>query len=234
MSHQLRTADGRTVESAPGRTTRHSFSFGAHYDPDNVSFGPLVCHNDDHLDPGAGYPDHAHSDVEIVTWVLDGSLVHTDSLGFSTALTPGTVQVQSAGSGIVHSEVADPASGPTRFLQTWLRPDAWDLTPGRHLTTLEIGDDWTEAVGGNGLPLASQGTSLWIAQPALAWRSTLPETGGAHLFVASGEVWVETSSGPVELSPGDALRLVDEPGAAIRTLGAAEVLVWAFADRAGR
>lgn len=230
MSHQLRTADGRTVESAPGRTTRHSFAFGEHYDPDNVSFGPLVCHNDDRLDPGVGYSEHAHSDVEIVTWVLEGALVHTDSLGFSTTLTPGTVQVQSAGSGIVHREMADPTSGPTRFLQTWLRPDAWDLTPGRHLATPELGEDWTEVVGGAGLPLASQGTSLWIARPTSPWRSTLPESGAAHLFVASGQVWVETSSGPVELTDGDALRLVDEPGAAVRTVGAAELLIWTFSE----
>ena len=65
----------------PGIVTRHVFSAGAHYDPANLGFGPLVCHNDDLLQPGGGYPDHPHQDLEIVTWVLSGVLLHTDSTG---------------------------------------------------------------------------------------------------------------------------------------------------------
>src|SRR4028119_142963 len=107
----------RPTTAGEGRLTRHSLSFGAHYDPGNVAFGALVAHNDDRLEPGSGYPDHPHVDVEIVTWVLEGVLAHRDSLGGAADLGPGTVQVQSAGSGVRHSEIADPGAGPTRFVQ---------------------------------------------------------------------------------------------------------------------
>ena len=71
----------RFVTRAEGRTTWHSFSFGAHYDPGNVGFGVLVAHNDERLPPGTGYDDHPHADLEIVTWVLTGALRHTSTVG---------------------------------------------------------------------------------------------------------------------------------------------------------
>lgn len=229
MSHQLRAADGRTVSSEPGRDTRHSFSFGSAYDPDNVMFGPMVCHNDDRLAPGHGYPEHPHSDVEIVTWVLEGCLVHRDSLGHHTELRPGTVQLQSAGAGIVHSEFADADSGPTRFIQTWLRPDDWDLPPARHLLTVgSTGSDLVPAVGGSALPVASAGTSLRVGRLEAGWSGTLPAARGVHLFVATGSARVLTGGGAVDLGAGDALRLLDEPSAPVTALAAAELLVWSF------
>lgn len=229
MSHLLRAANGRTIESVPGRTTRHSFSFGATYDPNNVMFGPLVCHNDDLLDPGIGYPEHAHSDVEIVTWVLSGCLVHRDSMGNHSELRPGTVQVQSAGAGIRHSEMADSVSGPTRFIQTWIRPDTWDLSPTRHLAQVTAeASELVTAVGGPGLPIASAGTKLSVGTVPARWRGTLPQARGVHVFVASGEAEIETGEGTLSLSSGDALRLLDEPGAAITTLSETELLVWSF------
>lgn len=228
MTRQRWAAAERGQESGPGRLTRHSFSFGQHYDARNVAFGPLVCHNDDLLDPGAGYPDHPHSDTEIVTWVLSGTLVHTDSLGHRTALTPGSVQVQSAGSGIVHSEVADPASGPTRFVQSWLRPDEWDLPPQRHLGSApsgtELAGGFHTVVGPDALPVASRGARFLVAAPGAGWRGSLPSAPRVHLFVASGRVEV---AGQV-LAGGDALRIEDEPGTDLTVLQDAHLLVWAF------
>ncbi len=112
-------------------TSRHSFSFGQHYDPDNVGHAVLVAHNDDVVAPGHGYDLHPHADLEIVTWVLAGSLVHEDSHGHSGVLTPGVVQRLSAGSGVQHSERNDApgAAEPTRFVQMWVRPDESGLTP---------------------------------------------------------------------------------------------------------
>ncbi len=232
MSVQVRRSDSRGREDLAGRSTRHSFSFGAEYDPDNVSFGPLVCHNDDLLQPAVGYPEHPHSDTEIVTWVLSGVLVHTDSLGHRSLLTPGTVQVQSTGSGIVHSEVADPASGPTRFVQSWLRPDEWDLSPVRHLTRVEpptLRDVWLTLVGGpDGLPVASRGARFAVSRPAAGWRTTLPDAGRVHLFVASGRVRVGEGVGAVELGPGDAVRVLDDPQTPLLALTDSELLAWSF------
>ncbi len=124
---EYRPGADRFVTRAEGRTTWHSFSFGAHYDPGNVGFARLVAHNDERLPPGTGYDDHPHADLEIVTWVLTGALRHTSTVG-SGVIGPGQVQRLSAGSGVVHSEVAD---GPeeTRFLQAWVRPDEPGLEP---------------------------------------------------------------------------------------------------------
>ena len=69
------------MERERGRRTQHGFSFGAHYDPDWLSFGPIVCHDDHLLGAGKGFDEHPHSDLEIVTFVVSGSLRHTDSLG---------------------------------------------------------------------------------------------------------------------------------------------------------
>src|SRR3954447_1005876 len=89
----------RFVSREPGRQTRHSFSFGASYDPERVSFGPLVALNDDLLGTGTGYDAHPHSDVVLVTWVVTGELTHVDDTG--AVLQPaGELAVTHAGSGI--------------------------------------------------------------------------------------------------------------------------------------
>src|SRR5690625_1589147 len=87
--------------------SRHSFSFGNHQDPMNTHFGRLLVNNDDHIAPGTGFDTHGHRDMEIVTWVLSGSLVHQDSEGHSGIIYPGLAQRMSAGSGILHSERND-------------------------------------------------------------------------------------------------------------------------------
>ena len=138
MTLEIHPARRRFRTVAGGRVTWHSFSFGAHYDPENVGFGPLVALNDERLEPGAGYADHGHRGVELVTWVVEGSLVHADSSGAREVLPAGTVQVQTAGSGIAHSEHAGPGPGPTRFVQAWLRPDDEDRPPERR--TVNVGD----------------------------------------------------------------------------------------------
>ena len=117
MAVGLYAGSQRSSSTVEGRETRHSFSFGPHYDPANLGFGPLVCHNDDLLDPAvadpAGYPDHPHSELEIVTWVLEGALVHTDSTG-SRHVVAGRAQVLSGGAGLRPREVAAPRSGRGR------------------------------------------------------------------------------------------------------------------------
>ena len=103
----VRRAAERFASETDRVTSRHSFSFGPHYDPDNVGYAVLVAHNDDLVAPGGGYDLHPHADLEIVTWVLEGSLVHEDSHGHSGVVHPGTVQRLSAGSGVQHSERND-------------------------------------------------------------------------------------------------------------------------------
>src|SRR5689334_22520619 len=134
----------------PGRQTRHSFSFGAHYDPERVSFGPLFALNDDLLGSGQGYDAHEHADVVLVTWVVFGDLFHTDETGSST-LPAGSLAVTRAGSGTTHSEHAGESA--TRFVQMWLRPTEPGGDPVREVVTPDLGPAGLVPVaGGTGLP----------------------------------------------------------------------------------
>jgi redox-sensitive bicupin YhaK (pirin superfamily) len=230
MAVLLYAGSQRFRSAAPGRRTWHSFSFGEHYDPANVGFGPLTCLNDDHLDPGAGYPDHPHADVEIVTWVLSGALRHTDSArtGRPRLLERGAVQVQSAGAGIRHSEVAEPGAGPTRFVQTWLRPDHPGAPPGEAVDTLEPAHGLTEVVGGTGLRVGVGGASLAVGTLAPGDLLTLPDAPRVHVLVAEGSLLLPGRSA-VGAVAGDAVRVVGSAGP-MRATAPARLLVWALPD----
>lgn len=222
---EYRPGPDRFVTRAAGRTTRHSFSFGAHYDPDNVGFGCLVAHNEELLPAGTGYADHPHADLEIVTWVLTGALRHTSTVG-SGVIGPGQVQRLSAGSGVVHSEVADGAE-ETEFLQAWVRPDQSGLEPGYLAEDVTPSDGWTPVASGHGdgvVPIASTGTSLQVADLVTGRQLDLPDAGRLHVFLARGAVML----GERLLEAGDAARLVDEGGRPLAAETDSHVVVWSF------
>jgi hypothetical protein len=108
--------------------SRFHFSFADYYDPDNVNFGVLRVVNDDLVAPGAGFGDHPHRDMEILSYVVDGELTHADSMGNRHTLTRGEVQYMSAGTGVTHSEYNTGAE-TLRFLQIWILPDRKGHTP---------------------------------------------------------------------------------------------------------
>jgi quercetin 2,3-dioxygenase len=237
MSVEVRRGSVRFVTRGEGRTTRHSFSFGDHYDPDNVGFGPMVCHDDHLLRGGAGFPDHPHRDLEIVTWVLSGAVVHTASVGSPTTVGVGQVQVLSAGSGVVHSEIAEPGSGPTRFVQTWVRPDESGTAPS--YSSHSVGDAVLSAgglvpvvSGRDGAASARIGTASATLHAAVleAGESvTLPDDPLQHAFVASGALARFSLAEP--LSAGDAFRVSDRPGLTVTAASPTELLVWSFTTR---
>ncbi len=132
----IRPAGDRSLTRTPWLRSRHSFSFAAHHDPSNTHHGLLLVNNDDVVAPGTGFDTHPHRDMEIVTWVLDGSLVHQDSTGHSGVIYPGLAQRMSAGRGILHSEKNDSwtitgekHSEPVHFVQMWIVPDEPGRTP---------------------------------------------------------------------------------------------------------
>ncbi len=226
-----RLARERFCTATEGRTAWHSFSFGAHYDPTNVGFGSLVAHNEERLPPGTGYADHPHVDLEIVTWVLDGALRHTSSVG-SRVIGPGQVQRLSAGSGVVHSENAA-GEEPTRFLQAWVRPDEVGLSPGYLYADAPTGEGWTCVADGDGhgaVPLSARGTSLLATDLGSGKRLTLPDAPRLHLFVARGQVML----GERLLEPGDAARMLEEGGRPLRAETDAQLVVWAWRERSVR
>ena len=134
----VRRAEDRYLTSVDWLRSRHSFSFGPHYDPANTGFGLLLVNNDDRVAPGTGFDTHPHRDMEIVTWVLEGSLVHQDSEGHNGVIHPGLAQRMSAGTGILHSErndswrlTGEPAHGDAvHFVQMWVLPDEAGIEPG--------------------------------------------------------------------------------------------------------
>ena len=230
MTVALYAGSLRSSSADAGRLTRHSFSFGPHYDPANLGFGPLVCHNDDALSAGGGYPDHPHSELEIVTWVLEGALVHTDSTGARHVVEAGRAQVLSAGSGIRHSEVADPASGRCRFVQAWLSPTASGTDPAYVLGEAPPpASGLVEVVGGSGLPIGTSGARLLVARMAPGSSVELPDDPRQHVFAATGSVSLDD----VDLGAGDAARISDEPGRVVRASAETELLVWSFATSDG-
>ena len=217
--------------------SRHSFSFGRHYDPQNTRHGLLLVNNDDLVQPDTGYEPHAHRDVEIITWVVQGSLVHQDSTGHRGVLHPGLVQRMSAGTGISHSEnngaTGRPGSEPVRFVQMWLPPDEDGLDPGYQ--QCDVAD---QLLAGDLVPLASgrpqhdAGSAIRIHHRHAALHAArlqpgqsvqLPDAPYLHLFVTYGAVSLE---GAGALGTGDAVRFTASGGHRLTALEPCEVLVW--------
>jgi hypothetical protein len=246
---ELRRGSGRARTRTEWLDSRHSFAFGAHYDPDNTHFGVLLAHNEDLLQPGPGYPVHAHRNVEILTWVAAGSLTHRDSAGVDTVTSAGQLQHLSAGSGIRHTEFSSAADQPVRLVQMWLSPDTVDAEPiCQHLdatSRLRPGELVALASGQDRpgtLRIRQRQATLSAARLAAGDAIALPVAPLVHLFVVDGSVRLTgdtLGAGDVQQS-GDALGAgeVLRTGDALRTAGAgegqlvavepAELLVWDF------
>ena len=176
-----RAADRYRVEQ-PGITTWHSFSAGAHYDPDNVAFGRLVGCDEHLVAPGAGFDEHPHAGTEVISWVLDGTLEHSDSAGRRHLIQPGTVQVQATGTGIRHAERNASSLEPLHFVQLAL------LTDGER-PDYRIGD----------APVRLSAGRFDVRRRC---RSTRVDGSLVHLFVGRGNFHV----GGVDLAAGDSVR----------------------------
>jgi redox-sensitive bicupin YhaK (pirin superfamily) len=226
----IRRATDRAVTTTSWLNSRHSFSFGDHYDPGNTHYGVLLVSNDDIVAPGAGFDTHPHRDMEIVTWVLDGSLAHRDSAGNEGVIYPGLAQRMSAGSGITHSENNASDSQPVRFVQMWVAADEAGIEPAYQQQ--RIGDDELNGrlvTVASGIPghdaaigIHNTSTALHVARLSPGDTVTLPAAPYLHLYVARGQVEFEQT----ELSEGDAVRLSASHGAQVAALKPSELLVW--------
>ena len=226
----------RSTDRARTRTawldSRHSLSFGPHYDPTNTSYGLLLAHNEDLLRPGGGFAPHRHADVEVVTWVLRGSLVHQDSTGRCGVVHAGQVQRLSAGSGIVHSERND-ARGPAadaHYVQVWVASDGANRVPGYEqgaVDGLDVDAGLVPVAAGRGhdaaVRIGQRDAVLHAARLRPGQSVVLPDAPFVHLFVATGDVALV---GAGALGPGDTVRLTGAGGPTVTAASVAEVLVW--------
>jgi redox-sensitive bicupin YhaK (pirin superfamily) len=212
----------RFTTREPGRQTRHSFSFGSSYDPDRVSFGPLIALNDDLLAAGAGYDAHQHHGVVLVTWVLTGELVHEDADGRETQPV-GELAVTRTGSGITHSERAGDRA--TRFVQAWLRPDDVEAETSRRTTRPDLGaGDLVVGADEHGLGIA--GASYRIGDLAAGATVTVPVAPLRYVFVATGALTRSSLAEP--LAAGDAFEITGDHDVTVTAAVPTQLLVWSF------
>lgn len=206
--HTIQRAEQRfrTDDVNDGTVTYHSFSFGRHYDPSRIGFGPVMAINEERLEPGAGYAEHHHADVEIVTWVLDGVLEHRDSTGTHGLIHPGTLQRLSAGPGVSHAETNASQDRPVSFLQLMLRSS--------HEGAPEYAQH--DVTGSRG-EMATNGPA--VVSVLRAGRHTVHTPALVH--VTSGEVMI----GIDVLGPGDELHAGSEGPLDVTVLDDAEALV---------
>jgi quercetin 2,3-dioxygenase len=208
----IRQPGDRARTDQPGFVTWHCFSAGSHYDPDNLGFGSLIGHDEHLLAGGAGFPRHAHRDVDIVSWILDGRLRHN-----GVTIGVGTLLHQRTGAGVEHLEANASADQPLRLVQmTLLSPDGAQPPAER---VVHVAADGHRGAGPV-LELAGAALSVVRLTRRAPIRVSLP--GRGHLFVTRGAL----SVGHRRLPAGAAGRLVDETDVSLGTETNAEALLW--------
>jgi quercetin 2,3-dioxygenase len=235
---EIRRAADRALTTTSWLKSRHSFSFGDYYDPNNTHHGLLLVNNDDIVAPRSGFDTHPHRDMEIVTWVLQGELAHQDSTGNRGVIYPGLAQRMSAGSGILHSEKNGSSTEPVHFVQMWVVPDETGISPsyqqheidselmGAELVTIASGIPGDEAA----ITLHNRDAALHATRLQPGNSVSLPQAPYLHLFVPRGRATVE---GVGELDQGDAVRFTNADGQRLTASEPTELLIWEMHTRLG-
>ncbi len=236
----VRRAEERYKSQFGWLDSKHSFSFGHHFDRANTHHGLLLVNNDDAVDAGTGFDTHPHRDMEIVTWVLEGSLVHQDSTGHNGIIYPGLAQRMSAGRGIQHSEKNDSwrlegqaHRDPVHFVQMWVVPDEENIVPGYEQLEIDhellsgglvpVASGMDKHDGASAIRIQNKYAALHAARLQTGQTVELPEAPYLHLFIPRGSVALE---GAGTLATGDAVRFTATGGQKITATEPAEILVW--------
>jgi redox-sensitive bicupin YhaK (pirin superfamily) len=230
MEFTLRKADTRGTQNHGWLQSRHTFSFGDYHDPAHMGFRSLRVINEDQVAPGGGFPTHPHRDMEIFSYVLEGSLQHRDSMGNGRVLAPGEIQLMSAGSGVTHSEFNPSAKEVLHFLQIWINPRQRGLEP-RYTEWRPRADQNQE---GKILVISRDGRdgSARIQQDAEVYRVRLEPGHGIRHEVGEGRgVWFQLVGGSVRigghtLSGFDAVGSEDAGLLSVEALDASEGLLF--------
>lgn len=190
---ELRTSADRGVTSLAWLKSYHSFSFGDYYDPSNLGFGSLRVINEDIIEPGGGFPPHAHRDMEIITYILEGELEHSDSLGNGSVIRAGEIQKMSAGTGIIHSEFNPSKTDRCHLLQIWILPSEKRLKPMYQQRPLHLRTNDLVLIGSD-----EPNTPIAIHQDVrlYALKATAPKQV-THQLRPGYVAWLQTAKGKV-------------------------------------
>jgi redox-sensitive bicupin YhaK (pirin superfamily) len=204
--------------------TYHTFSFADYHDPAHMGFRSLRVLNDDRVAPGQGFGEHRHSDMEIVSYVLEGALAHKDSMGNSGVIRPGDVQKMSAGTGVQHSEFNGSRTEPVHFLQIWVMPEVRGIPPSYEQKTFppDTRRGKLRLIGSRD----GRDGSVTIRQDVDAYASVLEKGQDARHVLAPGRHgWLHVAEGELavngnRLEEGDAIAATGESQLDIVGLGA--------------
>ena len=202
----------------------HTFSFASYYDPNYMNFRSLRVINEDFVSPGKGFGTHGHSDMEIITYVLEGALEHKDSLGTGAVIKPGEVQRMTAGTGIQHSEFNHSQTDPVHLLQIWLLPDTKGLSPSYEQRDFPL----AERRGQLRLVAArdARDGAVKVHQDVDLYAAVLDKNSRvAHALGPNRHAWVQVARGSVLLNG-----LTLENGDAAAVSGETEVVIEAAED----
>jgi hypothetical protein len=213
--------------------SRHTFSFDRYYDPRHMGFRSLRVINEDHVAPGRGFPTHPHRDMEIITYVLEGTLQHKDSMGNGSLIRPGEVQRMSAGTGITHSEYNPSASEAVHLLQIWILPEEKGIQPSYEQR------DYSERLSGGDLVRVASGHgaagAVAIRQDAELLAARMKQGARVEHTLAPGRhAWIQVARGTIEvngvkLDAGDGAAFSEEPAVDISAVTDCEVLLFDLA-----
>lgn len=210
--------------------SRFTFSFAEYHDPKHVHFGPLRVINEDYIAAKNGFGAHPHKDMEIITYVMEGSLEHQDSMGNKAIIRPGEVQKMTAGTGVVHSEKNENSEGQTHLLQIWVIPDERNLTPGYWQKSFAEALESHKPV----LVLSKSGRegSLPIHQDTDIYLTKLRTNDESVFAIKNGRgLWVQLIRGHLKangerLEAGDGLSVSEETSLKLSAESDAEFLVF--------
>jgi redox-sensitive bicupin YhaK (pirin superfamily) len=205
------------------------FSFDEYYDPDYMGFGTLRVFNDDRLVPGAIWPMHPHRDIEGLTYVVEGTFRHQDSLGNGGVLPAGSVQRMTLGSGAHHSEQNGSETEPLHFIQMWIMPETRGLPPSveqKVFTKADRTNRLLEAIapeGRGGAVKVHRDASVYVSylESGVQVEQEMAAGFGAYLFVIEGEVDLNGE----RLGTGDAAMAWNEERLAIRARQPSELIL---------
>lgn len=225
---QIRKSQERGRADHGWLKTYHTFSFADYYDANWVAFRSLRVINDDVVAPGMGFGTHPHRDMEIITYILSGSLEHKDSMGNGRVIRTGDVQYMAAGTGVQHSEFNPSREEPVHLLQIWIQPDEKGVAPRYAEKSFSNAGDGLHLVaskdGRAGSIVIHQDADLFLAKIGEGSRATHSIAAGRHLWahVAEGEVTINGEN----LSGGDAAAI--DGGSTVEIVGSMRSQVLLF------